>query len=101
FAVAEVGELRLRQGERVRAVEADGALGRPIERAEQVQERAFAGAARAHDRERLAAVEPERDVAEDRERAAPRRVGLAGVVDFQGHSWIHWWVPCPRLCVGM
>ena len=83
--VAEVGKLRLREGERVGAVEADGAAGRPVERAEQVQERALAGAGRAHDGERLAAVEAERHVTEDGERAAPCRVVFAELFDLKGH----------------
>ena len=48
--VAEVGQLALGQGERVLAVEADGAGGRPVEGAEDVQQRALAGAGRPHDR---------------------------------------------------
>ena len=76
---------RFGQGERVDAVEADGAGRRPVERAEDVQQRALAGAGRPHDGEGLAALQVEADVAQHRQRAAAGGVVLGEVGDVERH----------------
>ena len=51
-AIAEVGERRVGELERILFAEPIAAAGRPFKRAEQVEQRALAGAGRADDGER-------------------------------------------------
>src|SRR5207253_4186006 len=84
--VAKKGKRGIREAKWLLIAEPVGAGRWPIERAEQVQERAFAGAGRAEDGDGLAGSEIEVDAAQDFEDAATGREILAEVFDVQGHS---------------
>ena len=77
---AEVGERGLVELERILAGEADAAGGRRLERAEDRQQRALAGAAGTEDGEVFAASERERHAVEHAERLARRGKFLDDVV---------------------
>ena len=80
-AVAEGGELGLRQRVGIEPVERDPARGRRLERAEDVEQRALAAARGAHDAQRLAGPLRERDVEQDRQRPPRRLVVLRKALD--------------------
>lgn len=68
--IAEFGKLRLGKMQRIDLLERDRAGRGPVQRSEQMQKRAFAGAGRPDDRERLAGGNLERKVAQNLDAAA-------------------------------
>ena len=85
-AIAEVGQLRLRQGEGVLVAEADAAVRRPVERAEDVQQRTFAGAGRPHHGHGLAALDFEIHVAQHGKRTGRSGIVFIEVFDAKRHE---------------
>jgi hypothetical protein len=81
--VAECGHRRLAQLERVLLVERDRPRSRRLQRADYIEQRAFAAARRAHDRRGVAALECQIDVGKDRQRASRRRVFFGQVGEFE------------------
>ena len=82
--VAEAGELRVGEGEWILVVQDDLAGGRAIERAEDLEERALAGAGGAEDRESFARGDAQIDAAEHRQRAGPGRVRFVEALGDEG-----------------
>ena len=80
-ATAKVGQLRLVEHERIFAVEPHAAGRRPIERADDVQQRALARSARPDHGQILAGRKRERHAAEHFERLRPRRELLGQITD--------------------
>src|SRR5262249_41178506 len=83
--VAEVGELLLGQGEGIGVAQPDLAGGGLVEGAEDVQQRALAGAGRPHDGDGLGGLQVQVDFTEDGQRTAAGGVGFGEVADVQGH----------------
>ena len=88
--VAVVGEAAFAEGERILAVEPHGAGSRPVERAEDVQQRALARAGRPHDGEGVAALHLQADAAQHGQRAGARGIFFTEVLDLQRHWYESW-----------
>jgi hypothetical protein len=82
-AVAEGRQLARRQRERVLAGQRHRARRRPVERAQDVKQRALAASRRPHDRRGVAGVHGKRDVLEDAKRARSGVVLPGDVIDVQ------------------
>ncbi len=74
---------RFRQAGEIDAVEEDFAAVGMIERADEMQQRAFAAAGFAHHRQRLAGVERQIDAAQHGQRPLGRGVGFSQIGDAQ------------------
>src|SRR5262245_21331472 len=85
--VAELDERRIRQRQQRSLPHLDRSGIRPIEPAQQVQERALANARRADERHHLASLNVEIDVAQHVQSGAPGLVGLVQAADaYERHS---------------
>ncbi len=73
-AIAEIGERGLRQIENFLVVEAHRAAGWLVESAENMKQRALAGAARPHNGQGFAAIEVEIDIPKHAQRTAARGI---------------------------
>src|SRR5258708_2007853 len=85
-SVAEVRQTGLGQSEGIGSVQADGASGGRVERAENVQESALAGSRRPHDGKSIAAFEGEVDAAKHGKRPTACGVVFTEVFDVQRHQ---------------
>ena len=83
-AVAKAGQLRLAQRRAVHAVDLDPAAARPVQGADQVQERALARSRRAGDRDRRTRGEVEGDAPQHRDLGRLGVERLVDVVELQG-----------------
>ena len=86
-SIAKVGQVALGQGEGIASLQPHVAARRPVERAENVQQRALAGAGRPHDGHGVAALQVERHIAQHGQGAAARRVILGEMFNVEGHRW--------------
>src|SRR5262245_45831593 len=86
LVVAESRQLGLRQRERVLVVELNASAARAVERSKDVQEGALAGAGRAGNGQRFAALESQIDSAEDDERPIAGRKFLTEGFDEERHD---------------
>ncbi len=91
---ADLGQLVVAHLRDVVVAEHEAAGGGPIEAAEQVEQRALAGAGRAHDRDVVALGHVERHAAQGVDRLAAEHVVLAEIGDADGQP--HWAAPLRR-----
>src|ERR1041384_1773957 len=90
---AKLREVVRVQSERVSPVERNRPARRPVERAENVEQRAFPRSTRADDRERLPSLKRKRDAAEDDERLPRRGIRFVNVASLE--SLGHMFKPVP------
>ena len=82
----QAGRLRVAQAADHLAVEHDLAAGGPVEPAEQLEQRALAGAGRAHQGHELAAADLERDASQGLDLAVAEPVALGQVAGFEDRA---------------
>src|SRR5229473_3647259 len=84
-AIAKIRQLRLGKGKWILVVQTNRSGGRRVERAQDMQQGAFAGAGRPHDRQRLAPLQSQIEITKNRQRPASRRIVLAEMLNFERH----------------